>query len=103
MGTQLYAAGSEGFIGQVLQVASEAGMDVQSVSTEHRGTLARRVQCVHCKGITENVSSSPFRCTHCGLALFVRDHYSRRIGAFQGVNVDAEVPGSIPPSRELYP
>jgi hypothetical protein len=33
----------------------------------------------------------------------VRDHYSRRIGAFQGVNVDAEVPGNVPPTQELYP
>jgi hypothetical protein len=28
--------------------------------------------------------------------LLVRDHYSRRIGAFQGVCIDAEVPGELP-------
>jgi dimethylamine monooxygenase subunit C len=103
MGTRIYVAGTENFIGQALQVAMEFGVDPASVATEHRGSLARRVQCVHCKGITDDVTTTPYTCTHCGLALFVRDHYSRRIGAFQGVNVDAEVPGSVPPSQELYP
>jgi predicted RNA-binding Zn-ribbon protein involved in translation (DUF1610 family) len=103
MGTRIYIAGTEGFIGQAMQVAMEFGVDPGSIITEHRGSLARRVQCVHCKGITDHITASPFNCSHCGLALFVRDHYSRRIGAFQGVNVDAEIPGSVPPSQELYP
>ena len=103
MGTQLYVAGTEGFIGQAMQVAMEFGVDPSSISTEHRGSLARRVQCVHCKGITENVTTSPFDCSHCRLPLFVRDHYSRRLGAFQGVNIDAEAPGTAPPPEELYP
>jgi dimethylamine monooxygenase subunit C len=102
MGTRLYAAGTEPFLGSALQVALEHGIDHKSVITEHRGSAQRRVQCVHCKGITENVTKTPFVCAHCGLNLFVRDHYSRRIGAFQGVCVDAEVPGEIPPSEELY-
>ena len=103
MGTRLYVAGTEGFIGQAMQVAMELGVDQGSIITEHRGSLARRVQCVHCKGITENVTVSPCRCGHCGLALLVRDHYSRRIGAFQGVNIDAEAPGTAPPPEGLFP
>ncbi|MEI9901745.1 MAG: dimethylamine monooxygenase subunit DmmA family protein [Hyphomicrobium sp.] len=55
-----------------------------------------RVQCVHCKGFTENVVASPVKCAQCGLTLAVRDHYSRRYAAFIGVCVDAEVPGEIP-------
>ena len=103
MGTRLYVAGTEGFIGQAMQVAMEFGVDPASIGTEHPGSLARRVQCVHCKGITDHVTASPCICAHCGLALFVRDHYSRRIGAFQGVNIDAEAPGSVPVPQELYP
>jgi dimethylamine monooxygenase subunit C len=103
MGTRLYVAGTEGFIGQVMQIALDAGMDAASILTEHRGSLARRVQCVHCKGITEDVKISPCVCAHCGLKLFVRDHYSRRIAAFQGVNIDAEAPGTAPAPQELYP
>lgn len=102
MGTRLYISGTEGFIGQAMAVALDRGMDHASVVTEHRGSLARRVQCVHCKGITEDVTTSPFACSHCGLALLVRDHYSRRLGAFQGVNVDAEAPGTAPAPEELF-
>ncbi len=103
MGTRLYLAGTESFIGQAMQVALELGIDFNSIRTEHRGSLARRVQCVHCKGMTDNVTTSPFTCSHCGLPLLVRDHYSRRLGAFQGVNIDAEEPGSAPPPEVLFP
>jgi predicted RNA-binding Zn-ribbon protein involved in translation (DUF1610 family) len=102
MGARLYATGTEGFIGQVVAAAVGFGVDHQSILTEHRGSLSRRVQCVHCKGMTDNVTTTPFTCSHCGLTLFVRDHYSRRLGAFQGVCVDAEEPGVIPPAEELY-
>ncbi|WP_327212465.1 dimethylamine monooxygenase subunit DmmA family protein (plasmid) [Rhizobium beringeri] len=102
MGTRLYLSGTEGFIGQAMLVALDYGMDHASVITEHRGSLARRVQCVHCKGITDDVTTSPFACSHCGLTLLVRDHYSRRLAAFQGVNIDAEEPGSAPDPEELF-
>ncbi|TBY50050.1 dimethylamine monooxygenase subunit DmmA family protein [Rhizobium leguminosarum] len=102
MGTRLYLSGTEGFIGQAMLVALDYGIDHASVITEHRGSLARRVQCVHCKGITDDVTTSPFACSHCGLTLLVRDHYSRRLAAFQGVNIDAEEPGSAPDPEELF-
>ena len=103
MGTRLYISGTEGFIGQAMQVALNHGVDQASMMTEHRGSAARRVQCVHCKGVSDDVKTSPFTCTHCGLSLLVRDHYSRRIGAFQGVCIDAEEPGTAPPPEELFP
>ncbi|MBY5553977.1 hypothetical protein HFO41_23620 [Rhizobium leguminosarum] len=102
MGTRLYLSGTEGFIGQAMLVALDYGVDHASVITEHRGSLARRVQCVHCKGITDDVTTSPFTCSHCRLPLLVRDHYSRRLAAFQGVNIDAEEPGSAPDPEELF-
>ena len=103
MGLRLYISGTEGFIGQVMQVAIECGIDFNSIRTEHRGSEARRVQCVHCKGITDDVKTSPFICTHCGLSLLVRDHYSRRIAAFQGVCIDAEEPGTAPAPELMFP
>ena len=103
MGTRIYLAGTEGFIGQAQQVAMNHGVDPASLHTEHRGSAARRVQCVHCKGITDSVTTSPYTCTHCGLSLLVRDHYSRRLGAFQGVCIDAEEPGTAPKPEELFP
>ena len=41
-------------------------------------------------------------CSGCGLSLLVRDHFSRRIGAFQGVCIDAEVPGTAPPPEAVF-
>ncbi len=98
MGTQFYLAGTEGLIGQAEREIMATGFPFAAIQKEHRGSTVRRVQCVHCKGITENVATDPFRCSHCGLNLFVRDHYSRRIAAFQGVNIDAEDPGLVPES-----
>jgi len=102
MGLQVYLAGTEGLIGQAMFEATSAGIPHNAIQTEHRGSVARRMQCVHCKGITENVMTDPFVCAHCGLHLFVRDHYSRRIAAYQGVCVDAEDPGNVPPAVRLY-
>lgn len=102
MGLQLYLAGTEGLIGQAQREAMEAGIPHTAIQTEHRGSTARRMQCVHCKGITEDVTTDPFTCAHCGLSLFVRDHYSRRLAAFQGVCIDAEDPGNVPPAKGLY-
>jgi hypothetical protein len=103
MGTRLYVTGTEPFIGLALKEALEAGIDHKSLITEHRGSAKRRVQCVHCKGFTEDVTTNPVKCHHCGLNLLVRDHYSRRLGAFQGVCIDAEVPGEAPPPEEIFP
>ena len=98
MGSQFYLAGTEGLIGQAEREIMATGFPYNAIQKEHRGSTLRRVQCVHCKGITENVALDPFKCSHCGLNLFVRDHYSRRIAAFQGVNIDAEDPGLVPES-----
>ena len=102
MGLQIYLAGTEGLIGQAQSEVLAAGIPHTAIQTEHRGSVARRMQCVHCKGITEDVITSPFVCSHCGLNLLVRDHYSRRLAAFQGVRVDAEDHGNVPDQVQLY-
>ncbi len=96
MGLRLYVAGSEPLIGSVVQAGAENFIDPMSVRTEHRGSLKRRVQCVHCKGMTENVTTNPVKCAQCGLLLLVRDHYSKRLAAFQGVCINAETPDESP-------
>ena len=102
MGLQIYLAGTETLIGVTQSEAMKVGFPHDGIHSEHRGSLARRVQCVHCKGITENVTTDPMVCSHCGLHLFVRDHYSRRHAAFQGVNIDAEDKGQIPAAVERF-
>lgn len=102
MGAQVYLTGTEGLMGQAERDIMALGFPHADIQKEHRGSTVRRVQCVHCKGITENVKTDPFQCSHCGLHLFVRDHYSRRIAAFQGVNIDAEDKGQIPAAVERF-
>jgi dimethylamine monooxygenase subunit C len=102
MGLQVYLSGTEGLMGQAQTLAMQAGIPHTAIQTEHRGSIARRMQCVHCKGITEDVEMDPFQCAHCGLNLFVRDHYSRRLAAYQGVCIDAEDPGNVPAPKGIY-
>ncbi|WP_299749059.1 dimethylamine monooxygenase subunit DmmA [uncultured Tateyamaria sp.] len=102
MGLQVYLTGTEGLMGQAQNEAMQAGIPHTAIQTEHRGSVARRMQCVHCKGITEDVETDPFQCSHCGLNLFVRDHYSRRLAAYQGVCIDAEDPGNVPAPKGIY-
>lgn len=101
MGTRLYLAGSESFIGTAMQAADAINLNRDEVLREHAGSFVRRVWCVHCDGYTENVTQRVFECPHCARTLVVRDHYSRRLAAFQAVKADAEVPGELPEAEEL--
>jgi hypothetical protein len=102
MGTRLYVAGPESFIGLAMQIALEFNLNKDEVRAEQVGTLARRVYCVHCRATTENVRTNIVRCLGCDRWLLVRDHYSRRLAAYMGLMVDAEAPGELPPIREVF-
>jgi hypothetical protein len=102
MGTRLYVAGPESFIGLAMQIALEFDLNKDEIRAEEMGTLARRVYCVHCRTATEEVRTNIVRCTGCARWLLVRDHYSRRLAAYMGVMVDAEAPGELPAIKEVY-
>lgn len=103
MGTRLYAAGSESFVGAVMTIAAALGMRSDERQAEHAGTAARRVHCTHCLHMNVDVTTNLVTCAGCGRALLVRDHYSQRLAAFMGVQADAEKPGEIPAVQEVYP
>jgi hypothetical protein len=103
IGLRLYALGSETFLWDVMNLAQAAGLGKDEVQLNHAGTLRRRVYCTHCKSKNENVATNIVACWACGASLFVRDHFSRRLAAFMGVKVDAEVPGEVPAIEVLYP
>jgi dimethylamine monooxygenase subunit C len=102
MGTRLYVAGPESFIGLVMKIALEFNLNKDEIRAEECGTLARRVYCIHCRATTENVRTNIVTCTGCARWLLVRDHYSRRLAAYMGVMVDAEAPGELPPVKEVF-
>jgi hypothetical protein len=102
MGTRLYVAGPESFIGLAMKIALEFDLNKDEIRAEEVCTLARRVYCIHCRATTENVRTNVVSCTGCARWLLVRDHYSRRLAAYMGVMVDAEAPGELPQVMETY-
>lgn len=103
MGLRLYVAGSDDFIWAISECAKKFGIEDADIMKELTGTLARTVYCVHCKAITHDVNTNIGKCCGCGRMLFVRDHFSRRLGAYMGLMVDAESPGILPEIEEIYP
>lgn len=103
MGLRIYVAGCERFMWSVAKIASDYGIDDSEIFKELTGTLARSVYCVHCKTITHNAHTNIQDCAGCAKKLFVRDHFSRRLGAYMGLMVDAENPGEVPEIEEIYP
>jgi dimethylamine monooxygenase subunit C len=101
MGTRLYVAGPESFMGLIMRIAYQFNLVQDEVRAEECGTLARRVHCVHCRATIENVRTNIVQCG-CNRWLVVRDHYSRRLAAYMGVMVDAEVPGERPEIKEVF-
>lgn len=103
MGTRIYVAGSDGFIGSAIKVGMEFDLNSDEMQAEECGTRARRVYCIHCRTFNETVRTNVVQCGGCGRWLLVRDHYSRRLAAYMGVMVDAEVPGQVPAVEESFP
>lgn len=102
VGLRLYAIGTEAFLWDVMNIGQEAGLGADEVALTHEGSLRRRVYCIHCKTTIDNVTTNIVTCTGCGARLFVRDHFSRRLGAFMGVMADAEAPGVLPAVEAIY-
>jgi predicted RNA-binding Zn-ribbon protein involved in translation (DUF1610 family) len=100
---RLYVQGTEPFVWAVAALASSHGLAPDQIRLAHAGSLRRRVWCTHCHCLTEDVTTQVVPCAGCGRHLLVRDHFSRRHGAFMGVMVDAEVPGQRPAPEEMFP
>ena len=102
MGLRLYAVGSEPFIWSIYGAGEQAGLGRSEMHLFAVGSTARRVFCNHCRTITVGVTTNVVACSGCGANLFVRDHFSRRLNAYAGVQVDAEMPGEVPDVKEVY-
>ncbi|AWI79367.1 hypothetical protein CEW87_08285 [Parazoarcus communis] len=100
---RLYLQGTEPFMWMLAAAATRAGLSPTQIRMQHAGSLKRRVWCTHCHQTTENVTTNIATCAGCGRELLVRDHFSRRLGAFMGVMVDAEAPGEVPQREEVFP
>ena len=102
MGTRLYVAGPESFMGLIMRIAHQFNLAGDEVRAEECGTMARRVHCIHCRATIEGVPDQHRGVQSCQRWLVVRDHYSRRLAAYMGVMVDAEAPGERPEIKEVF-
>lgn len=103
MGLRIYAIGSEDSIWSSMKTARRFGMGADEVRLYQAGPEGRPVSCVHCGTHMASVHTNVVRCSGCGRHLLVRDHFSRLLGAYMGVQVDAEKPGELPKIEEVYP
>lgn len=102
MDTAFYLAGPEVFLWEAANRLRLAGIENRRIQQELAGSAVRKVYCVHCRIVNQQVTTTIHRCCGCGLALTVRDHFSRPMGAYMGVIVDAESPGDVPDPETVY-
>ncbi|AUT63028.1 dimethylamine monooxygenase subunit DmmA family protein [Paraburkholderia terrae] len=102
IGLRIYVLGSEPFIWSIRRIAQHHALAPEAVQVQHSGTLQRRVYCIHCHAFNDPVTRNVVACCGCGRQLLVRDHFSRRLAAFMGVQADAEVPGELPAISQPY-
>ncbi|MDN7183378.1 hypothetical protein M0D69_36305 [Caballeronia sp. SEWSISQ10-4 2] len=101
MGLRLCVIGSEPFLWQASAIASRYGMTTDAMQLELAGKPSRNVYCIHCRHTIRDTGTNLVTCPSCGKTLAVRAHFSRRLGAYIGVQADAEEPGVLPPVEEL--
>ena len=102
MGIRLYVCGTERFIWDISNLAREFGIQNDEILQEQADSQQRQVACVHCNTLNYPVRTNLVRCAGCDRQLLVRDHFSCRINAYMGLQIDAEVPGEIPAIVEAY-
>lgn len=56
MGTRLYLADSESFIGAAMKIARRLELNADEMLSEHFGSLVHRVWCVHCHSYNEDIT-----------------------------------------------
>ncbi|WP_083199720.1 dimethylamine monooxygenase subunit DmmA family protein [Pseudomonas defluvii] len=99
VGVQLHVLGSEAFIWAIHAQAITHGFSNDEISlcapTE---TVQRPVYCVHCSSVHSHPLADAVKCPACAVALEVRGHFSRRLGAYLGVCLNADAPYSELPA-----
>lgn len=91
VGTRLYVCGDEVFLWHVQGLARQAGLLDEEIELFRSGAR-RRLYCVHCSTLQEVGAAGETTCSGCGVRLLVRNHFSRRLGAYAGVCLNPDDP-----------
>ena len=90
-GTRLYVCGDESFLWHIHRLARQAGLLGDEIELFKQGAR-RRLYCVHCGHLQDIGSEGECTCGQCRVKLFVREHFSQRLGAYMGVCIDPDSP-----------
>ena len=94
IGSQLYIMGDEAFIWRIHGEARNAGLEDDEIDITHTLAGHRLVYCAHC-GLTQAGGPEPLlSCIGCAVGLEVREHFSKRLGAYLGVCTNPAQPYS---------
>lgn len=91
-GAQLYLLGPEALIWSLCNLARSMGLQPEEISLLRAQSAERPVYCVHCAGLHPAGPGLETDCPHCGVRLFVREHFSQRLGAYMGACANAQQP-----------
>lgn len=92
VGSHLYIMGDEAFVWRIHAQARAAGMEDDEIDITRSIVGQRLVYCVHC-GLTQVCGPEPLMtCVRCNVGLEVREHFSRRLGAYLGVCTNPDQP-----------
>jgi hypothetical protein len=92
VGSHLYIMGDEAFIWRIQGEARSAGLENDEIDITRTIAGPRPVYCVHC-GLTQATGPEPLlTCIGCAVELEVREHFSRRLGAYLGVCTNPDQP-----------
>lgn len=90
IGLHAVVCGDEEFLWQVEQQLLLQGLiraEIQLVKTQDNN---RRIYCVHCFHLFSSTADEYCDCPQCATHLFIRSHFSERLGAYMGVSANAE-------------
>ncbi|KGT47458.1 dimethylamine monooxygenase subunit DmmA family protein (plasmid) [Acinetobacter sp. ANC 7454] len=89
--------GSESFIWMTHQCLQGLGClkEEMTLVLNHRAGQKRNVYCVHCGHQQQTEEEECCTCEHCHVHLFIRSHFSQRLGAYMGVCANAYDPMGV--------
>ncbi|WP_223461887.1 dimethylamine monooxygenase subunit DmmA family protein [Pseudomonas sp. GL-RE-19] len=93
IGIHLYLFGDESFIWTLHALAVAQGLSNEEITLGHSGSRTHQlIYCVHCADLQTQPVGHTLTCQNCGVELEVRAHFSRRLGAYLGVCLNADEP-----------
>lgn len=85
----LLAIGAEPFLQMLHAMAWAAQIRAGQMQFQRSGPDYRDVLCMHCRTTCRAVTHRIHLC-HCGINILVRDHFSPRLGLYQGAPLPAD-------------